>query len=72
MGSDWNGFRIGGPGNTTLRQEWQGDIAEIIMISADFVTTDVRQRIEGYLAHKWGLAGKLAANHPYKNSPPMV
>ena len=72
MGSDWNGFRIGGPGSTTLRQEWQGDIAEIIMISADFVTTDVRQRIEGYLAHKWGLAGKLAANHPYKNSPPMV
>ena len=31
--------------------------------------TDV-QKAEGYLAHKWGLAGNLPSGHPYKNSAP--
>jgi hypothetical protein len=29
-----------------------------------------RQRIEGYLAHKWGLTASLPSDHPYKNTPP--
>jgi hypothetical protein len=29
-------------------------------------------RIEGYLAHKWGLAGSLAGTHPYRNTPPLI
>jgi len=28
-----------------------------------------RQKIEGYLAHKFGLTGKLASDHPYKSNP---
>jgi hypothetical protein len=29
-----------------------------------------RQKLEGYLAHKWGLAANLPADHPYKIAPP--
>ena len=29
----------------------------------------LRQRIEGYLAHKWNI--RLATNHPYYNRPPL-
>jgi autotransporter-associated beta strand protein len=30
-----------------------------------------RERMEGYLAHKWGLTNSLPSNHPYKNEPPL-
>jgi len=29
-----------------------------------------RQKMEGYLAHKWTLAGNLPSGHPYKTQPP--
>lgn len=32
----------------------------------------VRQKLEGYLAHRWGLAEKLAGTHPYRNAPPLI
>ena len=31
-----------------------------------------RQKIEGYLAWKWGLAANLDAAHPYKLTPPKI
>lgn len=31
-----------------------------------------REKVEGYLAHKWGLTGNLPGGHPYKVSPPYV
>jgi hypothetical protein len=34
------------------------------------MTTADRQRVEGYLAHKWGLTANLPADHPYKNAAP--
>lgn len=36
------------------------------------LSTDDRQRLEGYLAWKWGLVASLPVAHPYKNSPPTV
>jgi hypothetical protein len=42
-----------------------GDIAEVVV-----GTLADRQRHEGYLAHKWGLAGNLPADHPYKTNAP--
>jgi hypothetical protein len=30
-----------------------------------------RQRMEGYLAHKWGLVNELPPDHPYKVSSPQ-
>jgi hypothetical protein len=34
------------------------------------ISDTVREKTEGYLAHKWGIAGFLPANHPYKNTAP--
>ena len=45
------------------------DIAEALIttFSIDFIDT-----VEGYLAHKWGLAANLPAEHPYKDAAPIV
>lgn len=32
----------------------------------------LRDRLEGYLAHAYGLAALLPADHPYKSTPPQV
>ena len=45
------------------------DIGEIIVFDSVLSTAD-RQRLEGYLAHKWGLTNNLPAGHPYKYEPP--
>ena len=39
-------------------------IGELIIISGGASTTD-RQRLEGYLAWKWGLTANLPNNHPF-------
>lgn len=48
-----------------------GGIGEMIIIVGD-ITTDIRQRIEGYLAHKWLLTDLLPVDHPYKSTIPVV
>ena len=45
------------------------DLGEIIMVTGT-PSTDTRQRIEGYLAHKWGLTANLPSDHPYKTVGP--
>lgn len=49
-------------------------IAEMICAakSSGIFSTIDRQRLEGYLAHKWGLEGDLPGGHPYKSAPPTV
>ena len=47
----------------------KGQIAEVIGLRAN-PTTPIAQRIEGYLANKWGLT--LVSGHPYKSTPPTV
>ena len=42
---------------------------EIIALSTEPSQED-RQKIEGYLAHKWGLAANLPIDHPYKETAP--
>lgn len=49
----------------------RGGISEVIM-SASPWSTDDREKLEGYLAWKWGLEGDLPAGHPYKSAPPTV
>lgn len=46
-----------------------GIINELVVITN---TADNRQRIEGYLAHKWGLAANLPSDHPYKTAAPTL
>ena len=42
-----------------------GPMAEVIVGRVDLSTLD-RQKLEGYLAWKWGLVHNLPANHPYR------
>ena len=49
----------------------EGSIAELILLPTIPSEID-RQKLEGYLAHKWGLEGKLPAGHPYKSAAPTV
>jgi uncharacterized protein YbaA (DUF1428 family) len=51
-------------------QTHQGYLGEIIITSNS--SLQVQQKIEGYLAHKWGLTANLPPTHPYKISEPVV
>jgi len=46
-----------------------GRIAEYIRLDSAPTESD-RQKIEGYLAHEYGLEANLPSSHPYKSSPP--
>lgn len=46
------------------------DYNEIIVLD-DTADTATIEKIEGYLAHKWGTTGLLPAEHPYKISIPV-
>jgi len=54
----------------TLYLGWKSTIAEVVICRA--ASEDSRLKLEGYLAHKWGLAGSLPSSHPYKTSPPTI
>lgn len=49
---------------------FQGEIGEVVISQTVLNATD-RQKMEGYLAHKWGLTGNLPSDHPYKLVPPI-
>jgi hypothetical protein len=46
-----------------------GQICEALVYVGTLSTPD-REKIEGYLAHKWGLQGNLPSNHPHSQVPP--
>lgn len=48
---------------------WVGAIASIILVSGALTTLN-RQKIEGYLAHRYGLQASLPGGHPYLAAPP--
>ena len=54
-----------------LHETYTGTISEILMYNTVLSAAN-RQKIEGYLAWKWGFAGNLTASHPYKYDSPMV
>lgn len=47
------------------------DIAEIIAFDTK-LPPQARQKLEGYLARKWGLVDRIDANHPYRSEPPVI
>lgn len=56
--------------NSTSNQLFSGcQISEVLMFNSTLSTTD-RQKLEGYLAHKWGIAANLPSDHPYKTAAP--
>jgi hypothetical protein len=58
-------------GITNNSADAQLDLWELICIDAAPDNAE-RQRIEGYLAHKWGESGSLPSDHPYKSAPPRI
>ena len=59
-----------GQANQSVDNNWDGLLGELL-ITTD-TTEATRQRVEGYLAHRWGMAANLPANHPYRNAPPTL
>ncbi len=62
-------LRIGGDAASESRCA-NAKFGEIIFLPG-VVSDDTRLRLEGYLAHQWGLATSLPAGHPYKTSAPL-
>lgn len=56
--------------NNAFAQPSDGPVGECLVLSYA-VDETTRQKIEGYLAHKWGLTANLPSGHPYKNNPPL-
>ena len=55
---------------TPSYQFLNGFIAEVV-VTDTLLPTDDRQKLEGYLAWKWGLVANLPSGHPYKIKPPV-
>jgi len=53
-----------------LGEAFSGEIAEVLVYDQS-VNSVNRQKIEGYLAHKWGLTDTLEDIHPYSETPPV-
>ena len=51
--------------------KYSGRMAEFI-ITDNMISDSDRQKLEGYLAHKWGHTASLPTDHPYKSSAPRV
>lgn len=47
------------------------DISEVIVCNFN-PSSAQRQQVEGYLAHKWGLAASLPSDHPFRDTPPRL
>ena len=54
-----------------LAQTTKGAVAEVIWVSND-TSEATRQKLEGYLAWKWGLVANLPISHPYKLARPTA
>lgn len=69
---DSNMFALGTnlPGSGALGPNYMaGDMFEVFLFSQELTLTN-RNRLAGYLAHKWGQQALLPASHPYKVVPP--
>jgi hypothetical protein len=48
-----------------------GDLYEMIFVTQG-ASTDTKQKLEGYLAWKWGFQTSLPSDHPYRNAAPTT
>ena len=64
------GYRIGVDRTFTSGRDWNGVIAEVVSFNTKLSDSD-RQKVEGYLSHKWGLTNNLPSSHPFKVAPPI-
>lgn len=68
--TDQGGFRLTFmSGNDTLDNN-DGALGEAVIVMD--TSDDTRERMEGYLAHKWNLTANLPADHTWKDAPPII
>jgi len=65
-----NGYRLG-TDRTNQDREWHGHFFEVLAFNS-IQGLEIRQKIQGYLAHKWGFSSVLPSDHPYKSAAPTV
>ena len=69
VGEAGSNCAIGARGDVNSITHLNGYVAELIVVNG--IASDVVvQKLEGYLAHKWGLTANLPAGHPYKTVGP--
>jgi len=61
-----DGATIGNDRSITATRSWRSPICEIVVLDYQ-ADQETREKIEGYLAHKWNFDDKLDASHPYKS-----
>jgi hypothetical protein len=64
--TSWEGAALGRWSNNRF---YQGVLYEVVFYN-DALNEEARQKMEGYLANKWGLTGSLPDNHPFKSKSP--
>ena len=52
-------------------QSLNGDVAEFVVFTGVLPEVD-RDRVHGYLAHKWGLTSIIPGGNPYKTTAPLA
>jgi hypothetical protein len=66
----YSGYGIGVGTTANLAQSVRGKIGEWLIYHANLAPFD-RQKVEGYLAWKWGLDSNLPTTHPFKTAAPI-
>ena len=67
----YTGIGLGANSYDNNSKNANSTFAEVIVMDA-LATVEERQKVEGYLAHAWGLTSLLSSGHPYKTSPPLA
>ena len=62
-------FNQGAQDLNKVGNNFVGEIAELLVFDKE-LNTVTREKVEGYLAHKWGLEENLLPAHPYSTVPP--
>lgn len=60
--------------NLPPSQTFSGFIFELVVLHENIGggSPSEREKLEGYMAHKWGIQGSLPAGHPFKAAAPTV
>ena len=61
-GYSMGNYDNGGTGGSATQYE--------VVVLPTIPSDEEREKLEGYLAHKWGLAANLPVDHPFKNAAP--
>jgi len=62
----------GSIGNVVGQGYLDADLGEFVILSTAAPPQDDVDKIEGYLAWKWGLEGNLPSGHPYESAAPVI